>query len=175
MLTKSKIEHEMMWENIVINPSPVWIGPNSVDLTLGNKLLRYVSDTLDTRADNKVEEIIMDDNGFVLQKGVLYLGTTVETVWTDRYIPMIDGRSSIGRLGLFVHVSAGRGDVGFNGKWTLELVPTMSVKVYPGDKICQVWFAEPFGEIDHLYTGRYRGQKDVVKSLVNLGDDKAYI
>jgi dCTP deaminase len=92
----------------------------------------------------------------VLQPGELYLGHTVEEVGSDLYVPLLFGRSSVGRLGLFVEITAPIGDLGFHGQWTLMLTPTRPLRVYPGMKIGQVMFFVSAGAMD-LYRGKYRG------------------
>ena len=82
----------------------------------------------------------MSKSGFLLEPGVLYLGSTVEYTETHGLVPIIDGRSSVGRLGIFVHVTAGYGDNGYCGKWTLELACIVPVVIYPNMKICQIRF-----------------------------------
>ena len=81
-------------------------------------------------------------------------------------VPMLVGRSSIGRLGIFVHVTAGFGDVGFSGNWTLELTCVQPVRVYPGMEICQIYYQTTTGEILSQYHGKYQGSRDVVASRI---------
>ena len=73
------------------------------------------------KKDNPIRKINIPDDGLLLEPNKLYLGRTVEYTRTDKFIPMLEGRSSTGRLGLFIHVTAGFGDVGFAGYWTLEM------------------------------------------------------
>ena len=81
----------------------------------------------------------------MLQPNQLYLGRTVERTETHNLVPMIEGRSSIGRLGLFVHVTAGFGDVGFCGYWTLEMFAVQPVRIYAGVAICQIFYHDIHG------------------------------
>ena len=80
---------------------------------------------------NKTKKIIIPEEGLILEPGKLYLGRTVEYTKTDKFVPMLEGRSSIGRLGLFIHVTAGFGDIGFSGFWTLEIHCIQPVKYTP--------------------------------------------
>ena len=97
------------------------INPNSYNLSLFNELLVYENNILDMRQPNRTSKIVIPDNGLVLEPNKLYLGRTNEYTKTDKYVPMLEGRSSTGRLGLFIHVTAGFGDIGFAGFWTLEI------------------------------------------------------
>ena len=119
---------------------------------------------LDPRKDNPTIEYPIPEDGFILYPGELYLGTTMERTFTEKYVPMISGRSSIGRLGIDIHKTAGFGDIGFDGKWTLEIVATVPVLVYPGMEICQIYFESPEGPTGIKYNGRYQNQEDVERS-----------
>src|SRR6202162_5739684 len=114
--------------NIVIDPfREAHLNPNSYNLTLHNELMTYEEVVLDMCKPNRVRRITIPPEGLVLGPSQLYLGRTVERTETHKLVPMIEGRSSIGRLGLFVHVTAGFGDVGFCGYWTLEMFAVQPV------------------------------------------------
>jgi len=141
ILTDKTIIDEIAARNIVIEPLiEANIGTNSVDLTLSNTLLMYTDRVLDTRKKNAYAPMIIPDEGMILQPNILYLASTVEYTETLRHVPIIQGKSSLGRLGLFVHVTAGFGDVNFRGHWTLELVAVQPIKIYPGMKIAQICY-----------------------------------
>jgi dCTP deaminase len=131
------------------------INPNSYNLTLDSELLIYESPLLDAKALNKTQALKIGSEGLILQPGRLYLAKTQEYTETDGLVPVLYGRSSTGRLGLFVHVTAGFGDVGFKGNWTLELVATQPLRIYAGMKICQIVYLEPTGELVN-YAGKYQ-------------------
>lgn len=100
--------------NIIIEPyHPSQLNPNSYNLRLSNELLVYDTDTLDMKANNPVRHLTIPDSGLLLETNKLYLGRTLEYTKTEQFVPMLEGRSSVGRLGLFIHVTAGFGDVGF--------------------------------------------------------------
>ena len=129
--------------------NPENIGPNSYDLTLAPGLLVYHGPDgappspvhpLDVRAENKTRSIEIPEDGYVLRPGILYLGSTVEAAGSDSFVPCIEGRSSIGRLGIATHVAAGFGDIGFKQRWTLEITVIHPTKIYAGIRICQVYF-----------------------------------
>lgn len=139
------------------------LGPNSYDVALGPRLVRYpkdvVMDVSSGPPPGSGVEVVMPEDGILLDPGVLYLGSTVERTWcAPPWIPMIEGRSSVGRLGVLIHVSAGFGDCGFDGNWTLEIVCTNPTFVRPGDVIAQVYFVRGEGE-GGLYSGRYAGKE----------------
>lgn len=133
------------------------VNPNSYNLTLNNKLLRYKEDILDMAKPNAYEEIEIPKEGLVLEPGVLYLGRTNEFTETYNLVPMLEGRSSVGRLGLFVHVTAGFGDVGFKGYWTLEIHCVQPIQIYPNVDICQIYYHTIEGDHeDYAPNGKYQ-------------------
>ncbi|MEZ4978741.1 MAG: dCTP deaminase [Chitinophagales bacterium] len=122
ILSGKKIKEELN-ENIFITPfDEKQLNPNSYNLRLFNELLVYDKHELDMKTPNTASKIIIPEEGLLLETNTLYLGRTVEHTKTNNYVPMLEGRSSIGRLGLFIHVTAGFGDVGFDGFWTLEIL-----------------------------------------------------
>lgn len=134
------------------------LNPNSYNLRLSETLLLYWQADLDMRRNNKTFTVEMSDKGFLLQPGILYLGATKEVIGSDKYVPIIDGRSSVGRLGINVHATAGYGDLGFNGTFTLELSVVQPIRIYPNVQIAQVRFQAVQGKIGKLYRGKYVGQ-----------------
>ena len=152
--------------------APEHIGPNSLDVRLGpvlrvyklpTKILRtgdgmmYTERCLDMLADNPTVDIPIPDEGYLLVPGTLYLGSTVERTETHGLVPWFDGRSSVGRLGIGTHVTAGRGDDGFMGHWTLEITVVHPIRVYAGVRIGQISFFGVLGE-RAPYQGRYQNQ-----------------
>jgi dCTP deaminase len=139
-----------------------YLQPNSYDLHLGSTLLTYTERVLDAKRENTVRSIPLGAEGIMLQPGQLYLGVTVEyTEVSDKLVPYLDGKSSVGRLGLWVHVTAGGGDAGFKGAWTLELVAVQPVRVYPGMPIAQIRWEPITGEVERPYgrsTSKYQNQ-----------------
>ena len=138
--------------------------PNSYNLTLNNKLLVYTSNILDMKHQNNTTEITIPEEGLVLEPGKLYLGKTNERTFTDKYVPMLEGRSSIGRLGIYIHVTAGFGDIGFNGNWTLEIQCVQPVRIYPNIDICQIYYHTPEGDTSIQYNGKYQGDTEIGSS-----------
>ncbi len=143
ILTDHTITAEINNGNIVVEPFiPENLGTNSIDLTLSNTLVLYTESVLDTRKKNLSVPVIIPPEGIILQPGIVYLASTVEYTETLRHVPVLMGKSSLARLGLFIHVCAGFGDVGFRGHWTLELIAVQRIKIYPGMKIAQIVYHE---------------------------------
>ncbi len=131
------------------------VNPNSYNVRLGRTLLTYSDPVIDAHHPNPTKTVEIGDGGLVLQPGELYLGHTVEEVGSDTFVPLLFGRSSVGRLGLFVEITAPIGDIGFHGQWTLMLNPVLPLRVYPGMKIGQIMFFVSVGPVD-LYAGKYQ-------------------
>ena len=140
------------------------VNPNSYNLRLSNELLIYKNDVIDTKKDNETEKIIIPESGYVLQPHVLYLGSTIERTYAGNLIPCISGRSSVARCGIEIHRTAGFGDVGFDGTWTLEITVVHPVRIYPGQELCQIYFEYPDGETSIHYKGKYQNQSGPVAS-----------
>lgn len=132
------------------------VNPNSYNLTLHDELVVYSGDVLDMKKDNPYETIKIPESGIILEPGRLYLGRTHEYTQTKNLVPMLEGRSSIGRLGLFIHVTAGFGDVGFSGYWTLEIHCIQPIKIYPFVEICQVYYHTIEGAYKEYSSGKYQ-------------------
>lgn len=153
--------------NIIIEPfDEKKINPNSYNLSLHNELLVYENDILDMKTPNPTKVIKIPEDGLLLEPGKLYLGRTNEFTSTTKYVPMLEGRSSTGRLGLFIHVTAGFGDIGFSGYWTLEIFCVQPIKVYPNVEICQIYYHDIHGEYDLYSSGKYQNNKGIQPSLM---------
>jgi dCTP deaminase len=154
--------------SIVIEPfDPERLNPNSYNLTLHDELITYEEVVLDMRQPNRTRRIKIPADGLVLSPNQLYLARTAERTETHNFVPMIEGRSSIGRLGLFVHVTAGFGDVGFCGYWTLEMFAVQPIRIYPGVPICQIFYHQICGEIQEYASDKYQHNKDIQPSLLH--------
>lgn len=140
------------------------LNPNSYNLRLHDELLVYDEKILDMKKNNKTKKIVIPKEGLVLQPGVLYLGRTVEHTRTENLVPMLEGRSSIGRLGLYIHVTAGFGDVGFNGYWTLEISCIQPVRIYPYVEIAQIYYHTIEGEFEKYKSGKYQNNQGIQSS-----------
>ena len=159
ILTGKEIAEQKKKGNIIISP---WddknINPNSYNLHLHDELVIYNRDLLDMKWDNPYTTIKIPETGYILKPGQLYLARTEEyTETTGNLVPMLEGRSSIGRLGLFVHVTAGFGDTGFRGYWTLEMHCVKPIRIYPHIGICQIYYHTTKGEItEYGASGKYQ-------------------
>jgi dCTP deaminase len=143
----------------------VYLNPNCYNLTLHVELMTFEEVVLDMAKPNLVRRITIPAEGIVLGTNQLYLGRTAERTETHELVPMIEGRSSVGRLGLFVHVTAGFGDAGFCGYWTLEMFAVQPVRIYAGVPICQIFYHEITGAITE-YASKYQDNRDIQPSLL---------
>jgi dCTP deaminase len=137
-----------------------FVNPNSYDVHLHKTLAEYKEEVLDSKKENEIYEYDIPIEGCILKPGRLYLGRTIEYTKTPFHIPGIEGKSSLARLGISIHVTAGFGDVGFEGHWTLEITVTKPVKIYPGMRIAQLYY----DEINGLYK-KYKGKYHQNSSL----------
>ena len=133
ILSDKKIKEAIDNGNIVIEPFHMdHLGTNSYDVHLGETLATYEHRELDAKRHNTIQYIKIPEEGFVLQPGTLYLGVTQEYTETHHAVPFLEGKSSVGRLGIDIHATAGKGDVGFCNTWTLEISCVQPVRVYAG-------------------------------------------
>lgn len=164
---REEIQKQIKIGNIEIYPyDERLINPNSYNLRLHNELLTYTDDILDMEKPLNTEKIIIPEDGLVLHPGKLYLGRTYEKTSTNSLVPMLEARSSIGRLGLFIHVTAGFGDIGFSGYWTLEIQCIQPVKIYPMVEICQIYYHTLDGEFEIYKSGKYQNNTGIQPSLL---------
>ncbi len=153
--------------DIIIDPfTPDQLNPNSYNLRLHQDLLVYDEPVLDMKKANAASSLSIPEEGLLLESNRLYLGRTLEHTRTENLVPMLEGRSSIGRLGLFVHITAGFGDVGFNGFWTLEIFCVQPIRVYAGVEICQIFYHSLEGEHASYSSGKYQNNKGIQPSML---------
>ena len=144
---------------IVIDPfDRSKLGTNSYDVHLGSQLGVYRDTELDARKHNEIEILEIPAAGFVIKPGVLYLGVTLEYTETHRAVPFLEGKSSVGRLGIDIHATAGKGDVGFCNTWTLEISCVQPVRIYSGMPIGQLIYFAVDGPVENYYN-RKEGAK----------------
>lgn len=176
MLTGKEIYNQVIAGNIVIDPfNEKNINPNSYNVTLSDELLVYDSRIHKLDMKGEMSENILalrpsrtfiPESGLMLYPNCFYLAKTVERTHTDKFIPMLSGRSSVGRLGISIHATAGFGDIGFNGHWTLEIFVQIPVVIYPNVHIGQVYFTEPTGETAQLYRSKYQDNSGIQESMM---------
>ncbi len=156
ILTANEIKKQYDLGKLTITPfKSSHLTTNSYDLCVGDKLIKYTSDVLDPRKKNDYKYIEIPDEGLILEKGSFHLGSSVEIVGSDNYVPIIHAKSGIARLGLFVHVTADLIDIGYCGNITFQFYATLPFRIYKNMKVAQVTFWVPTGEIN-LYNGKYQ-------------------
>jgi len=166
MLTKTGILAAIAAGDIAINPfDEKQLNPNSYDLRLAPEYAVYEKrdsgGLIDAAKDNPIIRKRIGEEGLVLEPGELYLMATQEYTYSRCFVPGLEGRSSLGRLGVSVHATAGFGDVGFKGTWTLEVSVIRPVRIYRNMRFCQLFFEECSGPVNldiDSYTGKYNGQ-----------------
>lgn len=152
ILSDKEILKEMKEGTILIEPyREACLGTNSYDVHLGKHLATYRNRVLDAKQHNEIEHFEIPQEGLVLEPGVLYLGVTEEYTESHKHVPFLEGKSSTGRLGIDIHATAGKGDVGFCNTWTLEISVAMPVRIYPGMPIGQLIYFKVDGEIENYY------------------------
>lgn len=172
ILSDGYILEELKQKRIVIEPfNKEYLNPCSVDLTLHPDFKIYKRGTLDVRQLNEVDSFTIPEEGYVLEPGRVYLYAVNERIGVTKGIrAKVEGKSSLGRLGLFVHVTAGFIDPGFEGSLVLELVATQPIRIYPNMKICQIEFAFVQGDVIETYDqkagSKYHNQTGVQESLM---------
>jgi dCTP deaminase len=162
ILSGRSIHDAVVDGDIEIEPyDPKQLNPASYDLRLGNEALTYnflgPHSVHDVRNEPTTTKIYIQPEGIVLRPGVGYLMHTAERVHTKKYVPVLDGKSSVGRLFVSVHVTAGYGDPGFDGQYTLEVTVTYPIRLYVGMRIAQMRFHTIDGVPPQLYDGNYKG------------------
>ncbi|MEO6134031.1 MAG: dCTP deaminase [Ginsengibacter sp.] len=152
ILSDKRILEEIEKKTIIINPyNREKLGSNSYDVHLGANLAIYKDDVLDAKKHNEIEHFTIPEEGFVLHPNQLYLGVTLEYTETHAHVPFLEGKSSTGRLGIDIHATAGKGDIGFCGHWTLEISCKIPVRIYAGMPIGQLIYFPLEGEVEVAY------------------------
>ncbi|WHX50773.1 hypothetical protein QNH46_09050 [Paenibacillus woosongensis] len=175
ILTGKEIEKQVSHKNIIIEPfDPSCINPNSYNYKLGDQIIELSRDVslLNAMSQDDYQEIPKE--GFLLKPGQVYLASTHEIIGSNKFVTSLIGRSSVGRLGLYLQISADLGNLGPAHKWTLELVCVQPIKVYPRMKVGQVSFWKPYGDINEYngqYTSYHKPQICLFDSLHKIGSD----
>jgi len=167
MILSGKEIKERIDKDIIINPfDKKQLNPNSYNVKLHNEMLVYDNLVINMKKPNKTRKVIIPETGLKLVPGELYLGRTVEYTETRDLIPMIEGRSSIGRLGISIHATAGFGDIGFCGYWTLEISCVKPVIIFPFVEIAQLYYHTIKGEYEEYSSGKYQNNEGIQPSLI---------
>lgn len=157
ILTGIEIKKQIKKKNIIISPfNRKRITTNSYDLTLGDDYLVYLEKVLDPAKENRYKIKKIPKSGLKLKSRDFILGHSFERIGSTKFVPIIHAKSSIARLGLFVHVTADLIDIGSIGNVTFQLYATLPIRIYPRMLIGQVSFWVPKGKIV-LYKGKYQG------------------
>jgi dCTP deaminase len=152
IFSDTKILQSIASGEIIIEPFiRECLGTNSYDVHLGRYLATYENETLDAKQHNTITHFEIPEEGFVIKPGVLYLGVTEEYTETHNAVPFLEGKSSTGRLGINIHATAGKGDVGFCNTWTLEISCIHPVRIYAGMPIGQLIYFKVDGDINNYY------------------------
>ncbi|WP_331772914.1 deoxycytidine deaminase (plasmid) [Embleya sp. NBC_00888] len=160
ILTGPEIADRIENASITFEPfDPTRLNPNSVNYHLAPELRVHTASRVDALDPPPTRDVRIPDTGLVLQPRRVHLGTTVETIGSTTTVPSLIGRSSIGRLRLFVRISADLGNLGAAHRWTLEIVAVQPVRVYPYMRIGQVSFWTIDGDPARPHDG-YFGRLD---------------
>ncbi len=155
ILTDLEILSHIEKGSIKIEPFDIkCLGSNSYDVHLGKTLAVYKDSVLDAKKHNQIETFEIPKDGFVLEPSRFYLGVTQEYTETHQHVPFLEGKSSVGRLGIDIHATAGKGDVGFCNFWTLEISVKQPVRVYAGMPIGQLIYFEVKGALKTSYNAK---------------------
>lgn len=156
ILTGNDIRDERRAGRLLISPfDDSLVNPNSYNYRLGPTLLLHAVDEIDPWRETPVQRVQIPSDGYVLAPYQLYLGSTMESIGSDHFVTTLIGRSSLGRLGLFLQITADLGHLGAAHCWTLEMHVVQPLRVYAGMKIGQVSFWRVDGDPSHLYAGKY--------------------
>lgn len=167
MILSGKEIKNRLGRDIIIDPfNEKQLGPNSYNLRLHHELLTYNDYMLDMKKENKATRLTIPEEGLLLEPNRLYLGRTVERTRTEGCVPMLEGRSSIGRLGLAVHITAGFGDVGFDGFWTLEIYCVQPIRIYPNVEVCQIFYHTIEGDFAKYTSNKYQNNQGIQPSML---------
>ena len=172
ILSDSRILEEMEKGTIKVVPyNRADLGSNSYDVHLGKNLATYEHAELDAKKHNRIKHFEIPEEGILLLPHMFYLGVTEEYTETHAHVPFLEGKSSTGRLGIDIHATAGKGDVGFCGHWTLEISVKQPVRVYKSMPIGQLIYFPVDGNIEVKYNqkknAKYSGQPEVpVESMM---------
>lgn len=155
ILSDKKILENIKNKSIIIKPFDISnLGSNSYDVHLGEYIGMYIDDILDVKKHNKINLSKIPENGILLQPNNFYLAVTKEYTETHKHVAFLEGKSSTGRLGIDIHATAGKGDIGFCNTWTLEISVKKPVIVYKHMPIGQLIFFELSGDVNISYQNK---------------------
>ena len=167
MLNKEALEQEFIRNNIYVDEEEKNICDNYIEVTLGNTLKVYNAPYLSVTSPTSTKEIIIPEDGLVLKPNELYIGRTTEYTKTYGFVPLLAESEELASIGMEIHVTAGFGDNGFEGTWTLEIVCTNPTKVYPKMPIGRIYYYPLIGDANIEYRGKYFRQIDPTASRLS--------
>lgn len=170
ILTDNEIRVQIALNQLRITPyNPEQLGTCSYDVRLDPRLQVVIDKELDMKRAYDTRELLIPEEGLVLQPGELYLGSTIERSYTPKHVPIYDGRSTTGRYFISSHQTAGFGDIGYDGNWTLEITVSRPVRIYPRMRIGQLIFFQPHGLIETQYgkSGHYNNAVGILAAVPN--------
>lgn len=175
ILTGEEIKDQVSLRKIIIKPFDAdSINPNSYNIRIGDIVQMYDNvDVIDLKNPDTyktIREYKIPAEGMILRPGNLYLIKSYEIFGSTKYVPIITGRSSMGRLGIQLHHEAGFGDIGYIGQWAFQVKVSFPTKIYPGLKMAQVYFISPEGDYSRQYDGHYKAGQMI--SQYNVYNDK---
>ncbi|RQP21742.1 dCTP deaminase [Piscinibacter terrae] len=168
ILTGEEITNRVSSGDIVIAPFlPQNVNPNSYNFRLHSHMKVYEEGVIDIKEEKRTTDLHIGPEGVVLEPMRLYLASTIETMGSTKFVPTYAARSSIARLGMFINLSASLGDIGFIGRWTIQLLAVNRIRLYAGMNIGQMMFWKVQGDI-RLYDGKYQGAKEAFSSRIYM-------
>lgn len=165
MLNKRAIEKQLN-ANIHVDDGEEKIGENYIFVTLGDTLKVYDIPLLDVKNQNESRTIVIPKEGLLFEPNKLYLGRTNEYTKTYGFVPLLSGLTELATLGIEIHITAGFGDNGFEGTWTLEIICANPTILYSNMPIGRLYYYPLIGDPSIEYKGKYLGQIDPTESRI---------
>lgn len=166
MLNENGLKEALTNKTIEVDNGLENIKDNSIQVTLGDTLKVYESPVLDIKKTNYTKTLVIPEEGLLLEPNKLYLGRTNEYTKTNGYVPLLSGQDVLAAVGMEIHITAGFGDNGFEGTWTLEIICTNPTIVYPGMIIGEIYYSPLIGDDKITYQGKYLGQIEPTASRI---------
>lgn len=158
MINKNVILEQLKEKSIYVSDCDDKIGKNCIYVTLGKILKVYDVPMLDVKTQNHSKTIIIPETGLILEPNKLYIGSTNEYTKTYGFVPLLSGLTELAIMGMEIHITAGFGDNGFEGTWTLEIICANPTIVYPDMLIGKIYYYPLIGDSSITYNGKYFGQ-----------------
>ena len=167
MLNNKAIKEEIKRNSISVDNDLNNVLENSIKVTLGDTVKIYDAPYLNTTEKTSIKEIPIPEDGLILKPNELYIARTEEYTKTYGFVPMLAGREELATLGMEIHITAGFGDNGFEGTWTLEIVCANPTKIYRGMDIGKIYYFPLIGDPGIEYRGKYFRQIEPTESRLS--------